>query len=273
MGATCAQCAPVELEAADSGGAPARTVSISDLANEDGFPGQRRGCYKVQLAVTAIGGTPVFGNIRAYHTSIVIDNMEYSFGDRGVCVQPLRLQAGPSGGGQSGCGGSHRMFSGPLEVITLGHCGISGPCLGLALKPFFRKGTYDLLRKNCNSFTDCALFYLLGERLDEGYCGLERIGAFADSTLGVIQALSRGGYMPNPKADDFCVERAVKALAEEKCAASRHNLDALRQRPKNKPNAPIWDEAVRARARKMAMARPHAGLQCMEQAIVDDGAY
>ena len=35
-----------------------------------------------------------------------------------------------------------------------------------ALRPHFQGGSYDLLRKNCNSFSDCAVFYLLRQRID-----------------------------------------------------------------------------------------------------------
>merc|ERR1719510_412125 len=71
------------------------------------------------------------------------------------------------------------------------------------LRPHFLPGTYDLLRKNCNSFSDCALFVLLGRRLDEKYRSLEKIGAEWDKHMGLIQNFTGGNYKPNPQADGF----------------------------------------------------------------------
>eukprot|EP00913_Durusdinium_trenchii_P035478 g33202.t1 len=71
------------------------------------------------------------------------------------------------------------------------------------LEPLFQPGTYDMLRKNCNSFSDCALFCLLGKRLDDKYRTLERVGAFVDDLTGLVSVLSGCKYTPNPKAKDF----------------------------------------------------------------------
>eukprot|EP00929_Paragymnodinium_shiwhaense_P118689 TRINITY_DN90605_c0_g1_i1.p1 TRINITY_DN90605_c0_g1~~TRINITY_DN90605_c0_g1_i1.p1 ORF type:complete len:278 (-),score=52.51 TRINITY_DN90605_c0_g1_i1:91-924(-) len=277
MGATCAQCAPVEV--LQGGGSSSSSLSSKGSQLGGSYVEQRLGCYTVQLAATPIGpAVPGLEKLQAYHTSVVVDSMEYSFGPKGVAVQPLRQHTSPSApAGQAPCGGSHIALNGPREVLMLGLSGISGPDLGNALKPFFRKGTYDLLRKNCNSFTDCALFYLLGERLAEAYCGLERLGAVADSATGVVQAFSQGGYMPNPKADDFDVERAVQALEKEKCAASFRNLDQLRRCSSYSGPVSAWEavneEGQRARpVSKMPLVR-QMPLQSMEQVAVEDGTY
>ncbi|CAE7677233.1 spin [Symbiodinium pilosum] len=47
------------------------------------------------------------------------------------------------------------------QVVYMGLTRISGDDLREQLGRFFKRGSYDLLRKNCNSFTDCALFFLL----------------------------------------------------------------------------------------------------------------
>ena len=41
--------------------------------------------------------------------------------------------------------------------------------VSLALREHFARNTYDLLRKNCNTFSDVALAFLLGRRLDPKY--------------------------------------------------------------------------------------------------------
>merc|ERR1719210_2582401 len=72
-----------------------------------------------------------------------------------------------------------------------------------ALQPHFLPGTYDLLRKNCNSFSDCALAYLLGMRLDDKYRAPEKLGAQWDKYIGIVRNFSGGCYQPNPLADGF----------------------------------------------------------------------
>merc|ERR1712023_500460 len=95
---------------------------------------------------------------------------------------------------------------------------ISGKQMHTALKPFFQRGSYDLLRKNCNSFSDCALFYLLDVRLDPKYRGLEQIGHAADKNAGLVRTLSGGDYQPNPKADGFSVNSVVRQVDKDKAS-------------------------------------------------------
>merc|ERR1719277_1997002 len=95
------------------------------------------------------------------------------------------------------------MVKGPFSVTDLGITSISGPDMLKALNPWFGSGSYDILLKNCNSFSDVALFYLLGARLDGKYLSLEQIGTSAEKYLRIVTVLSRGTYRPNPKADGF----------------------------------------------------------------------
>merc|ERR1719215_1756527 len=81
------------------------------------------------------------------------------------------------------------------------------------LGPYFRTNTYDLLRKNCNSFTDCALHYLVGQRLDRQFCCVEQIAHTADRHACLIQALSGGSYQPNPSADRFNVDQVIYEMS------------------------------------------------------------
>uniref|UniRef100_A0A7S1AQQ7 PPPDE domain-containing protein n=1 Tax=Noctiluca scintillans TaxID=2966 RepID=A0A7S1AQQ7_NOCSC len=143
-----------------------------------------------------------FGNFPgapwAYHTSILMNGAEYSFADDGVTR------------GRSLA--SHDMFPDQPEVT---HCGITLATereMLAALRPHFKMQTYDLLRKNCSSFTDCALFFLIGARLDPCYHGLEQVGAAWDRNIGLVQSLTRGEYRPNPLADGFSVKNVIAEL-------------------------------------------------------------
>lgn len=154
--------------------------------------------HKVKLAATPIGpqvpGVPV-----AYHTSVAVDGVEFSFGPSGV----VALNAFKS----------HYHFpNGPAEVVDVGVTSRTGRELRSALFGDFGAGTYDILRKNCNSFSDCALFYLLGRRLDGKYRTMEQMGEYADEHLGLIRAVTMGDYVPNPKAATFTVDSIVERL-------------------------------------------------------------
>merc|ERR1711971_647024 len=82
-----------------------------------------------------------------------------------------------------------------------------------ALQRYFVSGTYDLLRKNCNSFSDCALFYLVHKRLPKKYRSMEQLGS---AFSGIVQGASGGQYTPNPKAADFDLEKVILEIDPEK---------------------------------------------------------
>uniref|UniRef100_A0A7S2CEA5 PPPDE domain-containing protein n=1 Tax=Alexandrium andersonii TaxID=327968 RepID=A0A7S2CEA5_9DINO len=153
--------------------------------------------HKVQLAVTALN--PYVPTMQAYHTSLAVDTVEFSFSQRGV-VTTRNFQ-------------SHTHLSGgPHQIIELGTTSLSGAQMARALRPHFKEQTYDLLRKNCNSFTDCAMFYLLGRRLDAKYYELEQIANSADRLMGIVRVLSLGDYKPNPRANAFDLEELIGKL-------------------------------------------------------------
>jgi len=155
---------------------------------------------RVQLVVTPIG--PKLPKFQAYHSSIVVDGMEYSFGGHGIV----------SARGHA----SHRAFPrapADTRIFDLPAARrADADNLMRKLGPYFRANTYDLLRKNCNSFTDCALYYLLGQRLDKKYRCVEQIAHTADRHACLIQALSGGGYQPNRNADGFSVEQVIREV-------------------------------------------------------------
>jgi hypothetical protein len=105
--------------------------------------------------------------------------------------------------------------NGPPVITELGYTTMPRRKLVEALKPHFGPGSYDLLRKNCNSFSDCALYFLLGQRLDEKYRSMEKVGATADTYTALIRGVTGGNYQPNPRADNFKSCAVVERLGRE----------------------------------------------------------
>merc|ERR1719150_2743490 len=154
------------------------------------------GGHTVQLAVSPIG--PPLGGQQGYHTSVVVGAREYYFTEQGI-----ETSTGLE---------SHSNFSNGLEVVNQGASITSGEAMAKALRPHFAPQTYDLLKKNCNTFVDCALFFLLGMRLDQKYRSLEKSTAAADFQVGVLRMMHL--YTPNPRASGFETRRVVDELAE-----------------------------------------------------------
>mmetsp|Transcript_93538 Transcript_93538/g.260449 ORF Transcript_93538/g.260449 Transcript_93538/m.260449 type:complete len:245 (-) Transcript_93538:88-822(-) len=154
---------------------------------------------KVELAVSMLGGIP---GATAYHSSVVVNGEEFFFSDAGITsAQNLFSHK------------NEKMPNNVPQVFDMGFSHYSGSQLKAALDKHFLPGTYDLLRKNCNSFSDCALFYLLHKRLDKKYRSLEQLGA---SAAGLVQSASGGQYAPNPKAADFDLEKLVADIDPDK---------------------------------------------------------
>mmetsp|Transcript_31514 Transcript_31514/g.80354 ORF Transcript_31514/g.80354 Transcript_31514/m.80354 type:complete len:276 (-) Transcript_31514:393-1220(-) len=150
---------------------------------------------KVQLAVSSLGGIP---GVTAYHSSVIVDGEEFSFG---AATGMVRAKGAAS----------HGPVGGRPKIIEYGHTTCSPKQLASVMSPHFRSGTYDLLRKNCNSFSDCALYVLLRKRLGTEYRTLEQLGA---QMPALVQAVSAGQYSPNPKSSNFNLEDTVKELSK-----------------------------------------------------------
>lgn len=180
--------------------------------------------YRVRLVVSSlIGGCWAKD---AYHTSIVVDDFEFAFNHLGIVNQ--RLDAG-----------DHASHDG--QMIDLGFSTISGHQMKLLLEPYFQAGSYDMLRKNCNNFSDCALFCLLGHRLDVKYRKLERVGTWVDDWTGLMPLLSGFQYTCNPKARDFNlveVLQYIEGATRRQQIASRSPLPTILRsdRPRRKTN-------------------------------------
>lgn len=155
---------------------------------------------QVQLAATEvlrIAGIP------AYHTSVIVGEREYYFDAGGIAAAPPLWSHG--GGPQSpatpgrprrrGFECQAECFSMPeirTEVLAVGSTTRTGPAMARALAPFFLAGSYDVVHKNCNAFTDSALYFLKRRRLDGGYTRLERmLLAVEPLSVGIINGLLR----------------------------------------------------------------------------------
>lgn len=180
------------------------------LAEIQGSGGSRsstssRGRHSVDLVVSEF---PVkkdwvmVGN-KAYHTSILLDGHEYYFNREGIqeAEHILRSAVPPSHGTKVG-----------TRVLEVGQSRHSGRELRTKLGQYFDAGSYDVLVKNCNMFTDCALAFLLSRRLPREYCLVERL---SQAMLPAVVALALGGrYELNQKAKDFNVEAVVMKVDE-----------------------------------------------------------
>lgn len=168
------------------------------------------------LAATRIFGIAGLG---AFHTSVLLGDMEYFFNQQGiVCSPPLSSHL---------VGHQERPPELRTEVLSIGESVLTGRALARGLDPFFARGTYDLLCKNCNAFTDAALYFLTRKRLDDRFNRLERLILAArpvSTTLvsGFLRArLKQMGadaeeveetisiWQINPLADGFSVEDVV----------------------------------------------------------------
>lgn len=196
-----------------------------------------------------MAATPIFqfAGVAAYHTSVVLGDMEFYFNQQGITASPALWS--------HLIGQEERPLGLQTEVLGLGDSPVSGLALMRGLQPFFADGSYDLLRKNCNTFTDAALYFLTRTRLDSRFSRLERmILAASPVSTGMLNGLLwarvlRGGedekaseLAMNPLAQDFSVEDVVAqcdaldaeavwqsevALCDGNCAVGKSCLPAI----------------------------------------------
>lgn len=160
---------------------------------EDGDEESRDvGTNRVQLASSELFSLPALAT--AYHTSVLVNGEEFFFSDSGIFSDRALM--------------SHQ--GSPSELLDLGLSRRTGSQLLNAMESYFRPGTYDLIRKNCNSFSDCAVHYLLGKRLDRKYSALERVGQRANVEL--IQRFTKGMYQPNSAASNFSCDDVISQI-------------------------------------------------------------
>jgi len=164
---------------------------------------------KVELAASVLGGFPGFS---AYHTSVVINGEEFFFCPMGV-MRNMGIEShrrvGPDG-----------VPIAPMQndsdkqapkIIDMGMTARSPDMLHQFLTPHFMPGTYDLLHKNCNTFTDVALWFLLGYRLESTYNSIEKVGK---NNPRLLEQVTGGAYVANPRALEFNLDEVLQSVGE-----------------------------------------------------------
>lgn len=134
-----------------------------------------------------------------YHSSVLVDGEEYYFSPSGIRCYP-KLS-------------SHRRMS--VERVDVGESVLGGATLLDVLSKHFQPRTYDLLRKNCNNFTDCGVMLLMGKRLESRLRSVETMGIAAERLM-LVQILSGGRYKPNEQASNYDHEAVIAALTEQR---------------------------------------------------------
>lgn len=169
--------------------------------------------HEVKLAVTCFMRV---AGMECYHTSVIVDDHEYFFDSLGIMVAPplwSHLQAGAK-------------TTAHLEVLDYGTSSVSGRAMAETLRPYFFKDSYDLLYKNCNHFSDLALYALNKSRLEGRISRTERFLTCTEPLSTnlmnkLFQALieRRTGepyeaevYTTNPNAVDFDTDQVIRDL-------------------------------------------------------------
>mmetsp|Transcript_20661 Transcript_20661/g.48229 ORF Transcript_20661/g.48229 Transcript_20661/m.48229 type:complete len:247 (-) Transcript_20661:22-762(-) len=157
--------------------------------------------HRVQLVVTPLNvlQAPLSWILPgAYHTSIVIDGKEIWFNATGISKSPP--------------GASHVKLGRRPQVIDMGTSDISGDRVFSELSRHFGFGSYDLIRKNCNDFSACALEFLGCGPFPPHFQNMEKF-----AKAGLIDLATFGGYERNPEANDFDRQRVIDNLLLLRC--------------------------------------------------------
>jgi len=159
----------------------------------------------VKLLVTPIGPKTLPRKFQPYHTSVMVGDKELSFGISGLC-----MCRGPQ---------SHECLprSSETKIIDKGPVGdIDCYLLRRVLRPHYHEDSYDLLKKNCNSFSDVLLGILVGERLPKEYKYLETLAQNVDRNMfGIVRKLGNGTYVPTPEAADYSSDALIEQLKDK----------------------------------------------------------
>mmetsp|Transcript_45534 Transcript_45534/g.90217 ORF Transcript_45534/g.90217 Transcript_45534/m.90217 type:complete len:247 (-) Transcript_45534:30-770(-) len=181
--------------------------------------------HEVRLAATEILNV---AGMSGYHTSVILDDREYFFDSLGIMAAPP-LSSHLAGQDLQVCAGR-------TTVVDIGRSACSGNALVQALHPHFERGSYDIFFKNCNTFSDVALYFLTRQRLTGCYNRIERmITATSPVSTGLLNRLFRAFlesktglpceddvYVTNPEAEDFSVDDLIASFEEY---AWRHNQE------------------------------------------------
>jgi len=214
----------------------------------------------VQLAVTEI--FRVLG-VPAYHSSVILDGREYYFDMNGVTSAPPLWSHGgvrnlqtyelsdTAGAGSTSGTFTPKSVDTPeqlsTQVLRIGTTTETGDGLVEALTPFFQSGSYDVVHKNCNAFSDVALAFLSKRRVDPQFTHMERMlraaeplstsilnQLFRAASDGVLFPMASGRkskscedkfvddhdfelteYVGNPAAQGFSAASVIQLLLDE----------------------------------------------------------
>lgn len=187
--------------------------------------------HEVRLACTEI--LRVAG-MRGFHTSVIVDDLEFFFDREGIMAAPPLW----SHTGRVIVQQQLPVADGLTEILEVGRSHCSGRELVRILSPFFERGTYDIFHKNCNSFTDVALYLLVRQRLDGRFNRIERlvaatsplstdllnrlVRAFCETSTGV--AVNYDVHVTNPRAQGFSVKNVIASLDDDSEAEQEAKL-------------------------------------------------
>lgn len=169
--------------------------------------------YEVRVAATEILR---IAGVSAYHTSVILDSKEYFFDSLGIVAAPALW---------SHLVGQARREEGlRTEVLDVGRSSHGPLALAHVMRPWFEKGSYDVLYKNCNSFTDATLYFLTGGRLEGRFSRLESMLIATDPvSTGLLNRLLKASieyatgesaledhlYVTNPLAKEFSIDEFI----------------------------------------------------------------
>eukprot|EP00931_Biecheleriopsis_adriatica_P102549 TRINITY_DN77501_c0_g1_i1.p1 TRINITY_DN77501_c0_g1~~TRINITY_DN77501_c0_g1_i1.p1 ORF type:complete len:256 (-),score=48.97 TRINITY_DN77501_c0_g1_i1:90-794(-) len=171
--------------------------------------------HEVRLAATEIIN---IAGMQGYHTSVIVDNCEYFFDSVGI------LEASPMW--------SHMVNEAQnpdgkkTDVTFIGYSHLTGREMVQILLPYFAKGSYDVFYKNCNTFSDAALYCLTKSRIVGKYNRIERlVTATNPVSISLLNRLFKAMvehangttlqgdvYVTNPEAADFSVDEVIASL-------------------------------------------------------------
>jgi hypothetical protein len=124
-----------------------------------------------------------------WHTAVCVFGKEYFYGG-GICIgEPKKTPYGY-----------------PVKELDFGYTNKTQADLTAYIKSInsqFTMSTYDVLRHNCNHFTDAALFFLVGKHLPDSI--LKQHEEILNTPMGqmvrpMLENMSRGGnnaFLPN----------------------------------------------------------------------------
>lgn len=201
---------------------------MGSAAGREAHIDEAEGEHTVQLAFTHLMSV---AGVACYHTSVIVDEFEYYFDSLGIMAAPplwSHLQAQAKKGVAA------------TAIKDYGTCSKSGLAMAHALRPHFAKQTYDLLYKNCNHFSDAALYYLNRSRMEGKLTRLERFATSTDpvsTTLmnNILRAViqhrtgepcERDIYVTNPHAKEFSLAQVFAEVDDEEDSSDDEDGEA-----------------------------------------------